>query len=55
MIKKTLVIIVLIIFFGGYKTSTFAQGRDCIHKGKRYPDGTIIGDNKCQDGRWIPI
>ena len=54
MIKKSLLTIVLIIFFiGVYKALTFAQGRDCIHNGRRYPDGTIIGGYQCQDGRWV--
>ncbi len=56
MTKKFLISVgIIIVFLGIYEVSTFAQGKDCTNKGRRYPDSTILGDYQCQDGRWIKI
>ncbi len=57
MSKKNLATIALIIlFFGGYEALSFAQGKDCIdNNDRRYPDGTVIGDYQCRNGRWVRI
>jgi hypothetical protein len=27
----------------------------CTHNGQEYPDGTRIGDLKCEDGEWVVV
>lgn len=55
--KQGIVIFIsIILFLGKYETPILAQtGRSCIYYGRSYPHGTIIGDYRCDNGRWIRI
>lgn len=27
---------------------------ECFYNGKKYPDGTVVGDRVCSGERWVP-
>ena len=52
---KLLFVFLFTILSGSYQLSTHAQGRNCYYQGEYYPDGYIIGNYICNDGRWIRL
>lgn len=56
LISKNLVTLALVVlFWGRFETLTSATKKGCIYDNRTYPNGTIIGDYKCNDGRWERI
>lgn len=46
----TLILLLIVDVF-----SAFASRRYCFYDGRRYPDGYILGNLKCNDGTWVRI
>jgi hypothetical protein len=49
MSKSTRTVIAILLLFAGMASAT----ADCFYNGKKYPDGTVIGDRVCSGGRWV--
>jgi hypothetical protein len=50
MSKLTRTVIAIVLLFVGMGSATAA----CFYNGKKYPEGTVIGDRVCSDGRRVP-
>ncbi len=47
--KSVRIVIAVLLLFAGISSATA-----CLYNGRSYPEGTVIGDRICRDGRWVP-
>ena len=56
MLKSNRILAVLLffmIFLGGNFDPVLAERRSCSLQGRSYPDGSVVGNYRCSDGRWV--
>lgn len=51
---QAMVAIVAALLAAAVATSAVAQ-QSCTRNGQTYPDGTQIGDLRCENGQWVVV
>jgi hypothetical protein len=49
MSKSTRTAIAILLLFAGMGSAA----AECFYDGKKYPEGTVIGDRVCSGGHWV--